>query len=104
MNKNPKSRTGKKNISEKKLADVVRLFGKKPTKVIAKETGVKFNTIRVIAARKGLKKENRLWTTKQGKELVKRYNEYGWQHFADKFKKTKWAVINKYRELTGKRK
>lgn len=104
MNKNPKPRTGKKNISEKKLAEVLKNYGGKPTKQLAKETGIKFNTIRSISARKGLKKENRLWTAKQEKELLKRYDEYGWQHFADKFDKTKWSVINKFRELSGKRK
>lgn len=102
MNNNPNPRTGKKNISDKKLAEVEKIYGKKSSRQVAKETGIKYNTIRVIAARKGLKKENRYWTAKQEKELLKRYKEYGWQHFADKFDKTKWSVINKFRELSKK--
>jgi hypothetical protein len=72
-------------------------------KEIAEKLKVKESYVRNVGGRFGLKKKNRNWKEKEKKDLLK-YYEYGISFCLEKLPhRTKWAIVNKYRELTGKR-
>ena len=51
----------------------------------------------------GLKKANRYWTKEQEDYVLTYYNHFLISELVINVNKSKWAVINKYRELTNKK-
>jgi hypothetical protein len=74
-------------------------------KVLATKYQVTESTIRVWAARLKITKEGGRWEPAQEILLLKYFNDpaHPNEDLAKLFNKTEFAIINKYRELTGKR-
>lgn len=99
-------------MPKKKSTDwdkVKKLYPNTPTKELAKQMKISNNTIYTIASRNNLKK-NKLNTrgiiwTKKDIATLKKYYLYGlvivMGHLPNR---SKWAIINKYREVKGLRK
>lgn len=85
------------------LDEVKDLYLVLPIKEVAKITGFNERKIRNLATKMKLKRVNRFWNEKEKKLLLK-YYEYGIAFVLEKLPgRTKWGIINQYRELTGKR-
>lgn len=87
----------------KKIDLLKELYPSTPNEDIEKKLGYSLSAIRSKAFKLGLKKENRHWSKKEEEWLLKKWDTTHSEKIAEHLKKTKWAVINKYRELTGKR-
>jgi Zn-dependent peptidase ImmA (M78 family) len=77
-----------------------------PTARLIKKYHVSEKAINVMASKLKLKKENYWWSPEDCQRLKENYNATGtgMQELLEMFPgKTKWAIINKYRELTNKR-
>ena len=85
---------------EKKLA---RLYPTTDNEIIAQKLGKSVRSVRSKAQRMKLKKSNRYWDTPEEEYLLKNWQAMSAEELAEKLNKTKWGIINKYRELTGKR-
>lgn len=83
---------------------VKTLYKNHTDREISEKLGIPRSTVASVARREGLTKPNpRLWSEKEKKTLLK-YYEYGIAFVMDKLpRRTKWAIINKYRELINKR-
>lgn len=91
----------------KNLDKIKELYPTIPDKELAEKFGVTEKYVRNVGGRYGLKK-NYHWSEKE-KKLILKYYEYGVAFVQAKLAekefpdRTKWAIINMYRELTGKR-
>ena len=115
MNKKNKPAAGRPSEwSKKKLTRLKNLYPATPNDTIAEILSKEFepttvSAIRNAAIRYKLKKTNRYWDKPEEKYLLVNWQVMSPEEIAVqlkrrfKFEKTKWAVINKYRELTGKR-
>lgn len=81
-----------------------KLFPKTDNSEVAEKIGKTVSAIRNKAVKLKLKKTNNYWKVGQEKYLLDNYGKIPLDDIMKYLKKTKWAVINKYRELTGKRK
>lgn len=70
---------------------------------LAKMYKVKESTVRNWAAKLKLHKKSWGWTKKEEEYLLKSYPNLMATELAKTLKRSRWAVINKYRELTGLR-
>jgi len=92
--------------TKKKLA---KLYPVLPNSEVAKAFGLDERAIRNAVARFKIKKSNRYWDKSWEDYVLKNWESMSPIEIAEsiqkKFKaeKTKWAVINKYRELKGLR-
>ena len=83
-----------------------KLYPKTDNAVLAKMFNVSERAIRSAAVTFDVKKSDRYWSEEDCKWLVDHWGAIGvgmteiMAHFPAK---TKWAIINKYRSLTGKR-
>lgn len=102
MNKNPKPRSGK-NLPKEKVQQILKKFSSMPTAQLAKELKIKPATIRIIAARKKIKKNYWNWKKWEDDVVLKYYETHGWNYIANKTGRKKWAIINRYRVLIGKK-
>lgn len=57
------------------------------------------SAIRNAAKRYGVKKTEWRWTQKEKKIILKNWEALSAQEIAESIGRTKWAVINKYREI-----
>jgi hypothetical protein len=89
--------------SDKEVALLKKHFPVKDTEEVSKIIGRSVRAIRSKAFSLSLEKSNRYWTKEQEKLILKKYYKLGADELSRKIGKTKWAVINKFRELTGKR-
>lgn len=62
------------------------------------------SAIRNAAKRYGIKKTGWRWTQKEKKIILKNWETLSVQEIAESIGRTKWAVINKYREINKKNK
>lgn len=86
------------------LDKIIMLYPTMSDKDLAKKMNVKISYVRNVGGRYGLKKKARYWSEKDKKTLLKHYKD-GLVIVMEKLpKRSKWAIINKYRELKGKRK
>ena len=109
-NKNPIIRNKANDWSDKQEEDLKALFATTHNEAIAKKLKKTIAAIRAKAVALKLKKSNRYWHTAWEKWVLKNYSSLAPDEMIaglqKKFgiEKTKWAVINKYRELKGLRK
>jgi hypothetical protein len=76
-----------------------------PNDVLAKKYGVAESTIRTWGSKLQLNKKRWLWSRHDENFVLKNYGigRYTIQEIADKIGRSKWSVINKYREQKGLR-
>lgn len=87
-------------LSEK----IIKMFPHHSNKEISEKLNIEVVTIRNIGTKHKLKKVERPWTKKDEKLLIA-YYEGGLRGLADILpNRTRWSMINKYRELKGLRK
>lgn len=92
--------TRKKTLPWEKLD---KMLPNMPDKEVAKKLGLPLSSVRTYGQRKGLKKTYRNWTKKELAVLKKEY-QFGIAWVMDKLPgRSKWAIINKYREITNLR-
>lgn len=104
MNINPPIRNKKTDTwSKKQIAQLEKLYPTTGNEVIAAKIGKTIRAVRSKAMVLKLKKEARYWALKDEKFLLKNWAVLSPEELAEKLSKTKWAVINKYRELKGLR-
>lgn len=89
-----------------KVALLKKLFATTDNDVIAAQLGTTKQAVRSKAFTLGLKKSTRFWSKKDIARMVKEIekNKSTPDQVAEILGKTRWAIINKYREVTGKRK
>jgi hypothetical protein len=92
-----------KNVDQKEFK---RLFPITDNSVLAEKYKVKESTIRNWGAKLKLLKKNWLWSRHDENFVLKNYGtgRYTIAEIAKKIGRSKWSVINKYREATGLRK
>lgn len=108
-NVQPKKRTTKDNWSEKQLTTLKELYPATDDENIAKTLKKTVRSVRSKAFKLRLKKSNWYWQKTQEDWLNKNYPVLSFDELIDAFNKkfgiikTKWAYINKYRELKNKK-
>lgn len=85
-----------------KIKDLKKYFPTKDNQEIAETLGTTVRAVRSMAFRLGLKKVQRYWTYGQEQFLLKNWEKMTAVKIGEELNKTRWAVINKYRILTGK--
>lgn len=103
MNNKPVKRSKKQDWTEKQIADLVKLYPINDNETAAKKIGKSVRAIRSKAQYLKLKKETRYWILKDEKFVLKNWAVLSPEEIGEKLGKTKWAIINKYRELKGLR-
>lgn len=89
--------------SEAKIKELKKHFPTKDNEIIAELLGTTVRAVRSKAFILRLKKSERYWNYGQEQFLLKNWQSMSAVEIGNELKKTRWAVINKYRELTGKR-
>lgn len=85
--------------SEDKVALLKMLYPINHNEAVAKALGCTIRSVRSAAIRYRLNKSGRYWTKNQEQYLLKNWDVMTAAEIAEKLKRTRWAVINKYREL-----
>lgn len=88
---------------KEKVAMLKKLYPKHDNEEVAKQMGVSVSALRNAAQRFKVKKSDRYWDKPDHDFLLKNWPVMSAEEIGKELKKTRWAVINKYRELTGKR-
>lgn len=112
MSKIKKETRGRKVVDwpKEKIALLKKHYPTKSNEEAAALIGVTISALRNAAIRFKVKKSNRFWDKPETDFILKNWDQLSPVEIADKLKeklkieKTKWAVINKYRELKGLRK
>jgi len=92
---------------DEKVKQLRKLYPNNPTEVVAAALGVTERAVRSAAIRFKVKKSGRYWDKPEEDYVLKNWDQMSADEIAEgikaKFKveKTRWAVINKYRELKG---
>lgn len=92
-----------KTIDQKEFK---QLFPITDNEALAKMYAVKESTIRLWGAKLKLNKKIWLWSRHDENFILKNYGtgRYTIEEMAKKIGRSKWSVINKYREIAGLRK
>lgn len=85
------------------ITKLKKLYPKKNNEDIAQALGTSVRSVRSKAQYLKLKKANRFWTATEEKYLLKNYELMTVIELDAHLHRGKWSIINKYRELTGKR-
>jgi hypothetical protein len=85
-------------------AQLKKLFSKQDNEDIAAILNKTESSVRNRAIILKLKKTNNYWKIWQEKYVLENYGSLPMQDMVKHLKKTKWGIINKYRELSGLRK
>ena len=72
-------------------------------KSVAKELGLTVSAVRNKALKMGLEKSKWYWTQEDEQYLITQMKMQSYEDIAKHLGRKRWAVINKYRELVGKR-
>lgn len=80
-----------------------KLFPVTPNVDLSKKYDVTESTIRMWAAKLKLRKKSWGWTKEEEQYLLKSYPNLMAIELAKTLKRSRWSVINKYRELKGLR-
>lgn len=110
VNKN-KPGAGRPNTEwpKEKIALLKKLYPNKHNDDVAKEMNVTVSALRNAVVRFKVKKSNRYWDIPEEKFVTDNWPILSVSEIADQLKKkfgvekTKWSIINKYRELIGLR-
>jgi len=86
------------------IAKLKKLYPVTDTGEVAKTLGMTERAIRSAAKKFGIEKSDRYWTREQVATLEKMWADNSAVEIGKKLSKTRWAVINKYREVQGLRK
>ena len=92
---------------KEKIKLLKQLFPIMSNAELADQFGVTVSALRAIAAQYNVKKKNRYWSKQSAKMVLDLWESHNPDEIVvmlqQKFGivKTKWAVINKYRELSG---
>jgi hypothetical protein len=95
--------------SKEKIAFLKKLYPGKNNKDVAAEMGITISALRNAAVKFKVKKSNRYWDKAKENFVVDNWQILSVSEIADQLEKkfniykTKWAIINKYRELKGLR-
>lgn len=102
-NPNPAPRSREQDWNEKQIKQLEKLYPTTDNEVVAEKIGKSVAAVRSMAVRLRLKKSTRFWDKPEEDWLLKNWDHLSVQELCEKLSKTKWAVINKYRELKGLR-
>lgn len=102
-NPTPTPRHSEQDWTEKQIETLKKLYPTTDNEAVAKKVGKSVRAVRSQAVRLRLKKSTRYWDKPQEDWLLKNWDVLSVKELGEKLGKTKWAIINKYRELTGKR-
>jgi hypothetical protein len=104
MNKKNKSGAGRPpDWTRERIALLRKHYPNKPNEEVATLLKTSVTSVRNAAMKYKVKKANRYWDKPEEDFLLKNWQVMSAVELAEKLHKTKWAVINKYRELTGLR-
>lgn len=85
------------------IAKLKKLYPINDNSTVAAELGTTERSIRSAAIKFNVKKSNRYWPKKNIATLLKDWPTSTAEEIATKLGRTRWAVINKYRETKGLR-
>lgn len=85
------------------IAKLKKLYPIDDNATVAAELGTTERSIRSAAIKFNVKKSNRYWPKKDIAILLKDWPTSTAAEIAVKLERTRWAVINKYREIEGLR-
>lgn len=97
-------RSTSESWSEQDFITLKKLFPKTENEEIAEKLKKSVSSVRNKAFVLNLKKSSRFWKIGDEKYVIENYGKIPVKDIADHLKKTRWAVINKHRELFGLRK
>lgn len=80
-----------------------KLFPVTDNATLSKQYKVTESTVRMWGAKLKLRKKSWGWTKEEEQYLLKSYPNLMATELAKTLKRSRWSVINKYRELTGLR-
>ena len=105
MNKTPAIRNKEIDLwTDKQIALLKKHYPTKENKIVAAKIGKSISAIRAKATLLKIKKAKRYWDKATSEKfLLKNWDILSPEEIGEKLGKTKWAVINKYRELKGLR-
>lgn len=109
-NTNPKIRSKKDEWAQNEIDYLIANFATTDNKILSEKLSKPTTSIRSKATVLGLKKELWKWTDKSEKWLFENYKEFSNDDLVTEFRKqfdakrTKWALIAKYRELRNAKK
>lgn len=95
--------------TKERIKELKKLYPTNDNIVVAKKMGITVSAVRNAAIKYKVKKATRYWDRPWEILVVKNWQTHTPEEIMElllrKFKvaKTKWAIINKYRELSGKR-
>jgi len=99
-----KTRKTKMILTPEKVDDFKSAYPSTKNSELAKKYLVKESTIRLWAAQHGIRKEKGwYWEPKEERYVITYYGKAKIDSIASKLGRSKWAVINKYREIVGLR-
>lgn len=102
-NRKPTIRNVESDWTEAQEKQLKKLYPTTNNDVLAKMLNRTESAIRAKATKMRLKKADRFWDKSEEDFILKNVTVMSYPEIAKKLKRTKWAVINKYRELIGKR-
>lgn len=85
------------------IAKLKKLYPINGNATVAAELGTTERSIRSAAIKFNVKKSNRNWPKKDIATLLKDWPTSTAEKIASKLGRTRWAVINKYRKISGLR-
>lgn len=103
MNKKKYIRTTDDAWTKSQISQLRNLYPIANNAVIAAMIDKTTSAVRSKAAKLGLKKAAREWPEKDKKYLIKNVDKKSYEQIALHLGRTRWSVINKYRELMGLR-
>lgn len=102
-NKAPVPRKKTKDWTEKQKKELIALYPTLSNSEIAARLKRSVKSIRAKAVKLNIKKKNWKWTELEETYVLEKHNVESYEDTAKKLNRTRVAVINKYRELVGKR-
>lgn len=103
-NNNPTLRNPEQDWTEKQIATLKKLYPTTDNETVAQKVGKSVRAVRSQAVRLRLKKSTRYWDKPEEDYVLENWPVLSAEEIAADLGKTKWAIINKYRELKGLRK
>ncbi len=87
------------NWPEEKIVLLKKLYPANPNDLVAEKLDITISALRNAVIRFKVKKNHRYWDKSEEKFLLISWPIMSAEEIGKKLKKTRWAVINKYREL-----
>lgn len=105
MKKKNKSGAGRPTFfwTKERIKILKAIYPTQTNEEVAALLGITVSAVRNGAVRFKVKKKDRYWDKPEEDFILKNWEVMSAMELAEKLGKTKWAVINKYRELKGLR-